>query len=415
MTDIENLDIKFQLTNEYLRNGGLEQIFLPDLLQEMIEVKYDQNLKPIPESIGPRLRSFMTMMLLKHTLELPVSESYQSEYESLLQKSYSFDQTQINTEEEFDELVKQYENSDNVLFRGQREASWRLYSTLQRMWITTQLSKNQKSYLNLIKRIIKNGKTAYQNEIEKILDNFNIDSLNDVSVLGYMQHHGCPTPLLDWTYCFDISLYFALDKMESNSLVKEIRDYISVYYLEEENLVGYKELLNNTIETLGEKLKKQLIERIAQNPEIEMEMKEKFKDRKLFDKDRFDGSGLVTGMTEIEKLFGFQISFFSDKDQASGLIFSLKNSPNIRNQNGAFTLNPSPISPLEVVGKKMYLDSNKEADAKSYRFCRCYNINKSLKHHIRKYLDLKGITKKFVYASKDIDTWPIYKLSLEEE
>lgn len=53
----------------------------------------------------------------------------------------------------------------------------------------------------------------------------------------------CPTPLLDWTYKFQNALFFGLDGLEKNQGAKEIDDYFSLFYLEEEYM-GEGECVN---------------------------------------------------------------------------------------------------------------------------------------------------------------------------
>ena len=73
-----------------------------------------------------------------------------------------------------------------------------------------------------------------------------------------MQHHGCPTPLLDWTYKFQNALYFGLDGLESEERKREIDDYFSVYFIDEKNFEhgGMRNLIYETIEKFQERIAK---------------------------------------------------------------------------------------------------------------------------------------------------------------
>jgi len=416
MSEIQNLDLKIQFLNEHLRNGGIEQTYDQDYLREVIAIQFDENGKAISETVGPIVRNIMMMIFHDHNQELHTSNDFIAEYRSLLQKSYSFDQITIKTESEFDEFYQQYFVSTSMLFRGQREASWRLMSKLQREWIINSLGKTEEEYLIFIQKMISIGRANHANEIKSILKRFNIDSTNDIAVLGYLQHHSCPTPLLDWTYSLDNALYFAIDEFQNNSKIKEILDYFSIYYLEEENFTkgGYRELLADSIDTIGEDLKNKVIEYIAKDGNKAAEMREHFKGRKLLDKRKYDGSGMVTYMTSMENLINFPITFFNDKDTSTGIVFSLSNSKNILSQKGAFTWNASFFKPLDIVAKELYLSADPTNDAANFRFCKCANIHKDLEPYIRKLLNNKSITRDNVYTSIDINTWPIYEMCLSK-
>lgn len=82
-----------------------------------------------------------------------------------------------------------------MLFRGQREAKWRLYSKLQREWILQNLCESESYYKNFITKLIENGKAKYKSDIENIFNKENEDIINDIAILAYLQHHKCPTPL----------------------------------------------------------------------------------------------------------------------------------------------------------------------------------------------------------------------------
>lgn len=413
MKEISNLDLKVQLTNEYLRNGGIPKINDVQLLDDIINTKFDTNGKAIPESITSRMNAFMSAILMSHTLPPFFSSDYISEYASIIQKSLFFDQINIETEEQFDELFEKYKNRKDILFRGQREAKWRLYSTLQRFWIWDGLNKSEDSYSDFLKKIIESGKVKYSKEILEILEENHIDSLNDVSVLGFLQHHECPTPLLDWTYSFKNALFFALDNLQPNASVIEIENYLSVYFIEEAHFEAgsLKSMMQEGLAETSELLKLSLIDIVAKDDAQKKEMQEHFKERSYFDKSRFKGSGLVNHMTKIEHMINIPISYFSDNDIESGIAFSLANSKNIQNQEGVFTWNSHSSKPFEILGNEQYSEAKTESDPDDYRFCECYNINKILSGYIRGKLEAEGVTNQFIYPDKEINTNHIFQES----
>ncbi|WKW45509.1 FRG domain-containing protein [Myroides sp. JBRI-B21084] len=410
MREISNLDIKIQLTNEYLRTGGVQRIFDVDLLQDLINVKFDNNGKALPETITPRLNAFMLAILHSHSLPPLQIDNQIAEYGSFIQKSTFFDQQKIETKEQVDELLEKFKDTKNILFRGQREAKWRLYSTLQRFWIWDKMNENGEDYPAFLKGIIENGRKEYENQISAILKEINVDSLNDISVLGYLQHHNCPTPLLDWTYNFKTALFFGVDGLENYESPREIDKYFSVYFIEEEHFDsgGMRTLLNESLQTVGEQLKLGLIAQIAKDEEQQKEMETHFKKRSFFDKNRLNGAGLVKHMTKIEHMVNIPLSFFSDNDFESGIAFSLTNSENIKRQEGVFTWNADFSKPLEVIGNEQYSEAKLESEPDDYRFCECYNINKDLSDYIVQKLTEANISKATMYPDKDIDTRHIY-------
>lgn len=410
--EISNLDLKIKLFKEYLNNGGLEKIWDVEILEDLKKVKVGYDGKVDPDTVSPMVNAYMLALLGSHLSPPPYHPDYLSEYQSTLQKSNSFDQENLDTTEQFDKVYDEYKEKQDILFRGQREAKWRLYSKLQRQWLTEKLFQKEKSYQNLIENLVEKGKSDYGNEIKKILINYNIDSENPISVLGFLQHHGCPTPLLDWTYKFQNALYFALDSLVPNKGTIEIEDYCSVYYIEEKYFEGAN--LRNIIEEgLIEAEKKELqrlIVHYSNGNEVKRKAMEKhFAGRKVFDRSKISGSGLISHMTKIAHLIKFPIGYFSDKDMDSGILFSLNNSKNILNQAGVFTWNADPSKPIEMIGDEEYQQGKPGAKSKGYRFCACYNIHKKLEPHIRERLDADGITKDFIYPTTDVSTWDVYE------
>lgn len=399
-----------QLTNEYLRSGGVQQIHDPQLLEDLINIKLDGFGNAIPDTVTTRANAFMQAILADNLLPPILQDNFISEYNSLVQKKASFDQTNIETEEQVDELFKMYENSNNFLFRGQRESKWRLYSTLQRFWVWDKINGNEEEYLEFLQKIVAEGKRQYENEINKILDEIHIDSINDVAILGYLQHHSCPTPLLDWTYKFNIAMFFGVDGLETNKGVKEIDNYFSVYYIDEIDFEvgGMRTLLSDSLNSVGKELKSGLIAKIAKDEIQRKEMEDHFNNRSFFDKKRIKGSGLISHMTKVDTMINIPLSYFSDKDIDTGIAFSITNSNNIKQQNGVFTWNSHYSKPLEIVGNEQYNEARKEGEPTDYRFCDCYNINKNLSNYIVEKLKAKNISPETVYPDKNIDARSIY-------
>lgn len=410
MREISNLDLKLQLTNEYLRTGGVEKIFDSNLLQDLINIKFHKNGKADPNTVTPRANAFMLAILGSHSLPPLLHEEYISEYKSHIQKSLFFDQIKIETEEQIEELFEKYKGEQKFLFRGQREAKWRLYSSLQRFWVWDKFKKEQIEYDDFLKNIVAKGKKEFSKEINEILNQIHIDSQNELAILGFLQHHNCPTPLLDWTYDFNNALFFGIDGIQQSDSVVEIDNYFSVYFIEEDHFGqgGMRQIMDESLKTIGEEYKLNLIKIIASTPEIEKEMIEKFQSRSFFDKEKLTGSGLISKMTEIDTLTNIPVTYFSDKDISNGIAFSLYNSQNIIKQDGVFTWNNSFDKPLEVIGQEQYNEEKENSDQNDYRFSECYNINKSLEPHIRKKLGNLGITSETIYPDKNFDAKPIY-------
>lgn len=409
---ISDLDLKIKLTTEYLENGGYQKIQFKSILEGLAAVKVDKDGKVDPNTVNTTVNAFMIAILQNHLSPPSFSENHISEYISTLQKALFFDQENIDTPEHFDKIYDQYKVKNDILFRGQREAKWRLYSKLQRQWITEKLYNKPVNYQTLIEILVTKGRLEYHDVIKELLKNHHEDTENDIAILGFLQHHGCPTPLLDWTFKFQNALYFAIDGLQPKQNEIEIEDYFSVYHIEEEYFDGgdMRKNMQTSLEAISKDLIGNLIEQIAGDDETKKKhMIEKFIDRSFFDKSKFDGSGMVKHMTEIKRMVNFPITYFSDRDKESGIIFSLNNSKNILNQAGVFTWSSDPTKPLEMVGNEQYGAEKNEDEQATYRFCRCFNINKQLESHVRQRLEADGITKDLIYPTVDIDTYHIFE------
>jgi FRG domain-containing protein len=410
--EISNLDLKIKLFKEYLDNGGLKKIVFPDLLRELMKVKKGPDGKADPDTVSARVNAMMLAILVSHSSPPFYHEEHISEYKSTLQKRNSFVQENIDTTEQFDKVYDEYKIKVDTLFRGQREAKWRLYSSLQRNWLKGKMFASEESYQHFIEMLVEIGKNDFGMQIKELLIANNINIENSISTLGFLQHHGCPSPLLDWTYKFQNALYFAIDGLTSNPGTIEIEEYCSVYYIEEKYFeeANLRTIIDKNLSIIEEPILQDLISEIAGDDEEKRKaMEVRFKGRKLFDREKATKKGVVDHMTKISHLIDVPIAYFSDKDTESGIMFSLNNSMNILNQDGVFIWNAHSAKPIELIGDELYREGKKEEAAKDYSFCSCFNIHKSLEEHIRQRLEEDGITKEFIYPTLEVSTWEVFE------
>lgn len=411
--EISNLDLKIKLTKEYLENGGVKKIWDKELLKDIINVKF-HNGKADPDTVTSRLNAFMLALLAAQMHPPFYSPNHISEYETTLQKSNSFDQQNIDTPEQFDKIYEEYKSKTDLLFRGQREAKWRLYGTLQRHWIQNKLNEKVESYQVLLQKMVELGRTEYRQKYLEQLGEIHDDADNDISVLSFLQHYGCPTPLLDWTYKFQNALFFAIDGLDTSVRQREIDDYFSVYFIEEKDFEkgGMRYLIYESIENTQEFALKTLIKQVAKDEETRIEMEEHFKGRKAIDIKRIKGSGMIAYMLTVEHMVNFPATYFSD-GKPDDITFSLNNSVNIQNQAGVFTWNADATKPFEMVVNEQNNEVRKEENAdkgpQQYVLCECFNINKKLAGYIAKKLEEDGITRELIYPVKNFSTWDIFE------
>jgi hypothetical protein len=404
--EIKDLDIKIKLLKEFVYNGGVAELDKLGLVDELSEIKVGRDGKVMPETVSRRLRTIMSVLLISEEMPPVFSPKFISYYSSTIQKKKSFEQINIETEEQFDAIYEEFKDKTDIIFRGQGEAKWRLYSTLQRKWIEERLFDTESSYQEFLDRFVKNGKTEYEEQIQTILEVNHIDTINTISVLGYLQHHKCPTPLLDWTYSFGNALFFALEGITDTKPKREIDEYFSVYYLEEEHFEGANVAItiSEAFEILSEELKQQKIDEIAAgDDEMRQEMIEHFAGKGLLDKSKLQGSGLIERTVQIDELFKhrFPILYFSDSNVDTNFIYSLSNNENIKNQKGVLMWNRDSSKPMEMITDEYFGKIEDGKPDPNYHFCKCFNIKKELAGYIRAKLEADGITKEFIYPAEE--------------
>lgn len=394
-----DLNSRIQLFADWLNNGGVKTIWSQNLLEDLIKIKFDYSGKVDESTVSSVVRA--AILAYEGTQYTPPTSSleFMTEYETTLQKALFFEQVNIDSVEDFESIFEENRNSKEILYRGASEAKWRIYSSLQRYWIKEKIYEKGIDYKSFVEKTIQNAKKQQGNVLEKFFAKNGISPNNDIAVLSFLQHHGCPTPLVDWTNSFINSLYFATENLVKNTgEVREIEKYFSVYYIEEKDLVSTSlvSFVEKGISEMEIHVKKNVVKNGETEGITESEMMKFFSSERLkLTTKMLHQNSLIEHITKVERLMTFPLTYFSDIDEETDIHFSLNNSMNIINQQGVFIWNSEPFKPIEQVGNEQYGEKKDVI----YRFSKCYNINKDLANYIRDRISKEGISENYIYPN----------------
>lgn len=113
------------------------------------------------------------------------------------------DQTfSANSWDDFIRVISTHLRGDQWIFRGQRDAQWKLQTKLERVFSRMPPSTYAQSELHLL--------LQFQRRLHHYVSDLP-DEDDKLEWLALMQHHGAPTRLLDWTRSPYVALYFAVE------------------------------------------------------------------------------------------------------------------------------------------------------------------------------------------------------------
>lgn len=407
------LNEKFKLFEQFISNDGLDTIRIQKIRDDLSKIKKLSSGEVDPATVSSLARATIAGFMLSQDNEPFAKPGTLPTYQTFYQKSNYFKNIMIDTEEEFAEIFNEHIVKQDILYRGLSHAKYRLFNSLQRHLILNQIDLNEEEFkkwlVNLVKNTKEHNNYLLQDHFSMIRDGRN----SDLSVLAFLQHYKCPTPLIDWTYNFLNALYFASDKIDAPSNAWETENYFSVYFLSEEYLKPNNicELAGTQLKLRIEEEKRELVKRMVENGSLEEKANEMLTEDWVY---QFlivaKGRPLIDDMTKIERLIKLPVSFISDfRPTDDRLTFNINNNINIVIQQGAFIWNSSPKKPLEQV---MYEFNNAGSNNNSI-FCSSININKRLQPFVKTCLRKNKISKKSIYPNLYTMSNEIFKKSVK--
>jgi FRG domain len=281
---------------------------------------------------------------------------------------FQFGEVKIDNDKDFNHythLLAIYHHKKDFVFRGLSESKYKLYNSAQRVWgqiASEEHVEDGDRYDAFVIDLISECKKWNISTVPNFLKTYGIHENNSVAYLGFMQHYGIPTPLLDFTKNPHKALYFAIEALPNEFVdsQNEMENYFSVYYSYENN---------SAFESFAH----------------------------VFAKNR---EKKASGEFDYSDLTKNGIFLASERTEE----FKVVNNIRIANQEGLFFYNNSPFKSLEEQYKgfadqmfEKFGEKKCEELLIHKTFCGCFNFHKKYVPGIKKIIEKMGITREFVY------------------
>lgn len=277
------------------------------------------------------------------------------QFKDVTDKKRWFDLIVINDEESIqrDIVPLLNEAGGNMIYRGVNNASFRLFSRVQRQWYWNGFD----AYFTDLTKYIKYQVDRVRQDIYLMK---NINSDNDYNILAMIQHYGGNSNLIDFSYTAKQAMFFAWDEhLKYFPRDGSLNDYVSLYMID-----GSNEILFGPVEVYKHAAKR--LEMLVSSSGFRAEQinaNDVLTDLvKIPYNEAFDGKIVLGGLRSITNI---SVPSFNFKGQ------SQISNANLAAQDGCFIQGSSDAVPLEtrLSEQHRYL---------SRPLIRCYDIHKSL-------------------------------------
>lgn len=143
-----------------------------------------------------------------------------------LRKTYHDENGKPYSDEELNELPEIKIFNTNLMYRGVKEARYKIFTSAFREWYTgefDQLGINFKQFVQCLIDAIRANSL-----LKNYYKSLRIET-NDLLYMSMLQHYCNHSPMLDLTHNLDVAIYFALDGIKQGNAGNELDDYFSIY------------------------------------------------------------------------------------------------------------------------------------------------------------------------------------------
>lgn len=337
-------------------------------------------------------------------------------YKSFNSKAtYFYNNQKIDSPDDLRKALSELKSKPGYIFRGIYDASYKLYSSVQREFYDIDKRKAGRSFDNLVNYYI-NGAYALK-EIQDYMTKEAIHK-NDFFIMALLQHFRSSSPLVDFTSSLNKSLFFCLDGVKNeHTHTHRLKDYVSLYYIDAQKIDWTAFSIQQLMEDSANKVDR-LIENQKNSDPYFASTNSWYKDQlTVFEQLPFNDFYKNSPDFENEYAFSF-IKVDAGSSKVDITIPSANNfkcsyiilNDRILRQDGLFFFANSKNKPLEDL---IFNTINSEESGYQYKIIGCLNIHKSLLDIIRKeyQFDEKGepITHSSVYGDDSTENQQLEK------
>lgn len=158
---------------------------------------------------------------------------------------------QINTAREFDEWYAVESKTDECVFRGIKEASYKNFTSAQRHQMLFDLPG--KDTTAIVAKELEQLRKTHGHLLEAYCTSQALPC-SDLFLLSLAQHHGGISPLLDFTHNLNTALFFMTDGAsmpDAGADKGELGNYVSLYLFPKKNMLSLEQMTDSPAKVLA--------------------------------------------------------------------------------------------------------------------------------------------------------------------